>query len=178
MLNLVKSFIFLYFLIQIFKTIIIIIIGYLVDLNVYLGKNNVATKNEVSIGKQAVLKLYERFFNQNRFLCADNFFSSIPLCEELWKNGIEFLGTLRANKIEIPASFLKNNSRIVESSEFAFQNHLTLSFFVPKKNKAVILVSTHHHTADIDLESNKPKMIIDYNKLKGYLCKNYIILKI
>ena len=73
MLNLVKSFIFLYFLIQIFKTIIIIIIGYLVDLNVYLGKNNDATKNEVSIGKQAVLKLCERFFNQNRFLCADIF---------------------------------------------------------------------------------------------------------
>jgi hypothetical protein len=71
--------------------------GYLVDLNIYLGKNIDASKNEVLIGKQAVLKLCNRFFYQYRFLCADNFFSSISLCEELWEVTVEelcsFLGS-------------------------------------------------------------------------------------
>jgi hypothetical protein len=139
-------------------------------LNIYLGKNTDASKNEVQIGKQAVLKLCNRFFYQNRFLCADNFLSSISLCEELWEKDIEYLGTLRANKIEIPVSFLKNPSRPEETSIFAFHNQITLSSFVPKKNKAVILVSTHHHNNAIDIETKKPQMIIDYNKLKGKYC--------
>jgi hypothetical protein len=40
---------------------------------------------------------------------------------------------------------LKNNKRIIGSSNFAFKDFLTLVSYVPKKNKAVILVSTKHH---------------------------------
>ena len=109
----------------------------------------------------------EKYFKTNRFLCADNFFSSVPLCKELWRNGIKYLGTLRANKIEIPETFLKNPSRPAGSSLFAFKNELTLTSYVPKKKKAVILISTMHHDNEIELHTKKPKLILDYNKLKG-----------
>jgi hypothetical protein len=47
---------------------------------------------------------------------------------------------------------------------------LTLASFVPKKSKAVIVVSTMHHSKEIDLISEKPRMILDYNKKKGIQC--------
>jgi len=133
----------------------------LIEVNVYLGKQHETSQKEVQIGKKAILTLMEPYFNTKRCLCADNFFSSIPLCKQLWEYGIEYLGTLRANKIEIPEAFLKNKKRSPESTLFAFQKELTIASYVPKKDKAVILVSTMHHTAVIDEESNKPKMILD-----------------
>jgi len=139
----------------------------LIDVNIYLGKQSETSQKEVNIGKKAVLKLCASYFKTNRCLCADNFFSSIPLCQELWINGIEYIGTLRANKIEIPVSFLKNPSNEIESCLFAFKNELTITSYVPKKSKAVILVSTKHHSSLIDKTSNKPKIILDYNELKG-----------
>ena len=69
------------------------------------------------------------------------------------------------NKLE---SFLKNNKRALESSFFAFKDHLTLVSYVPKQNKAVILVSTKHHNDKTDPFTKKPVIIMDYNKFKGY----------
>ena len=45
--------------------------------------------------------------------------------------------------------------------------------YVPKKNKSVILLSTHHHTADIDYDqvSNKPQITNYYNSTKGNIKK-------
>jgi hypothetical protein len=50
---------------------------------------------------------------------------------------------------------------------FAFKDFLTLVSFVPKKSKAVLLVSTNHHEAKINESSTKPEIIMDYNKYKG-----------
>ncbi len=58
-------------------------------MNIYLGKQTEIDKREIQIGKKAVLALCEKFYNTNRCLCTDNFFSSLSLCEELWKKGIE-----------------------------------------------------------------------------------------
>jgi hypothetical protein len=135
--------------------------------NIYLGKQTEGSIRETQIGKKAFLTLCAKYFHTNRCLCADIFFSSIPLCQELWVNGIEYIGTLRANKIEIPQAFLKNPSRIVDTCLFAFKDEITITSFVPKKSKALILVSTKHHTEEIDLNSKKLKIILDYNKLKG-----------
>jgi hypothetical protein len=150
----------------------------LLDVNVYLGKRTEMSQKEVQIGKKAVLTLCEKYFQTNRCLCADNFFSSIPLCQELWANVIEYIGTLRANKIEIPQSFLKNKSRPVESTLFGFNKEITIASFVPNKDKAVILVSTMHHDKEINEETKKPKLIMDYNMLKGLLLLLIFILLI
>ena len=53
------------------------------------------------------------------------------------------------------------------SSLFAFQDFLTLVSYIPKPKTAVILVSTHHHLQDIDKQTGKPQIIMDYNKNKG-----------
>lgn len=141
--------------------------GYLVDVNIYLGKSTEASKREVKIGEKAVLTLCEPFFNSKRCITADNFFSSISLCQELWSKKLEYIGTLRCNKTDIPESFLKSKTRSEKSSLFAFKDYLTLTSYVPKKNKSVILISSKHHDDKIDSTSGKPQIIIDYNKFKG-----------
>ena len=39
---------------------------------------------------------------------------------------------------------------------------------MPKKNKAVLLVSSSHHDEKTDLDSKKPIIILDYYSLKAY----------
>lgn len=47
---------------------------------------------------------------------------------------------------------------------------------VPKKNKAVILVSSCHHSPSTDDQTGKQTMIIDYNHTKGGSIKNVLTI--
>jgi hypothetical protein len=99
----------------------------------------------------------------------DNFFTSLHLAEKLWEEKITLVGTVNANKKQfIPQNFIKSKTREVLSTSFLFQDFLTIASYVPKKNKSVILLSTHHHEPDIDydLVANKPEMINFYNRNK------------
>lgn len=62
-----------------------------------------------------------------------------------------------------------SKSREVHSTVFGFSEHGTLCSYVPKKNKAVILLSTMHRTATIDrtTEAKKPEIILYYNSTKS-----------
>ncbi len=68
--------------------------GYLCDVNVYLGKSEDNSKNETNIGMKTVLKLAEKYFGTKRWITADNFFTSIPLVQDLWSKNLEYLGIL------------------------------------------------------------------------------------
>lgn len=51
---------------------------------------------------------------------------------------------MRKNKAEIPKEFLPDKTQQAGSVLFGFQKDMTLVSFVPKKNKAVILLSSMH----------------------------------
>lgn len=61
-----------------------------------------------------------------RNVTADNFFTSIPLAEDLLKDGFIFVGTIRSNKPHILDSLKANSTRQVQSSMFGFSKQLTL----------------------------------------------------
>ena len=113
------------------------------------------------------------FYKSHQSLLEDNFFTSLPLADKLWIEGITLVGTVNANKNLIPDSFFKSRRREILSSLFVFRNYLTLMSYVPKKNKSVILLSTHHHSAEIDYDqvANKPQIINYYNSTKGKIYK-------
>jgi hypothetical protein len=50
---------------------------------------------------------------------------------------------------------------------FAFKDNLTLVSYVPKRNKAVLLLSSKHHDNEVDSKDGKPIIILEYNKTKG-----------
>lgn len=122
----------------------------------------------VPLGQDVVLKLCDKYQNSNRVVTADNFFTSITLAELLWEKGLRYVGTMRKNKCEIPEEFLPNRRRPEFSSQFAFKQHLTLTSYVPKKYKDVVLLSKNHHDETISNKpSKKPEIILYYNITKG-----------
>ena len=82
------------------------------------------------------------------------------------------LGTIKQNKLEVPKEFLKGsktNIRAINSTYFAFKDFMSIVSYVPKKNKAVVLLSSKHHFSKINEKTMKPEIIMDYNKFKGIL---------
>ncbi|XP_049306180.1 uncharacterized protein LOC125776692 isoform X1 [Bactrocera dorsalis] len=145
---------------------------YLSNAYIYYGKNSDGVnpsnaEKKLAVPTQAVVRLSKNIEGTNRNITADNWFSSIQLVQILKERGLTYLGTLRRNKREIPFEFLLNKNRLVESSIYAFTKDMTLLSYVPRVNRAVILISSmHHHTAN-DPITGKPEIIADYNNTKG-----------
>lgn len=158
--------------------------NYLYNAYVYSGKDSdgrtlSAEERRLKIPTQAVLRLVKPIEKTNRNVTADNWFGSIELVTELQKRGLTFLGTLKQNKPDIPSCFLPNKNRENLSSLYGFNEDITLISYVPKPNKAVVLISSMHHSSNIDPETGKPEIIADYNLTKGGVdsldrkCANY-----
>ena len=82
-------------------------------------------------------------------------------------SNLTITGTIRKNKSEILQQLLPNPVRGEHSSLFAFQQDATMVSYVPKKNKAVIMLSTLHKDTEVELNgAQKPKIILDYNQGK------------
>lgn len=139
---------------------------YALNLQVYTGKEG--NKSEKDQGKRVVLDLVEGL-EGGYGITTDNFFTSIPLANELLEKKLSLCGTMRKNKQDIPPVLLPHPSRAEKSSVFAFQDKYTLVSYVPAKNRAVILLSTEHHDDKITGVDRdyKPEIILHYNDTKG-----------
>ncbi|KAI4805724.1 hypothetical protein KUCAC02_010323, partial [Chaenocephalus aceratus] len=62
-----------------------------------------------------------------------------------------------------------SKSREVHSTEFGFNGSMTMISYIRKKGKAVLLLSTMHHSKMVDENSQKKKteIILFYNQNKG-----------
>lgn len=88
----------------------------------------------------------------------------------LEKHKLTSVGTVRKNKPQIPPNFLLTRNRPQFSSLFDFQEKISLVSYTPRKNKIVLVMSTLHHSSDIDestADKKKPEMITFYNETKG-----------
>jgi len=154
--------------------------SYLCDAFVYTGKQNITNK-DLSIPTQDVLKLISTIQGTHRNITMDNWYVSIELCDQMKARGLTVLGTLKQNKPQIPVEFKSNRKRAVASTLFGHNKEKTICSYVPKKNRAVVLLSTMHQDQKIDEETNKPDMILNYNLTKGgvdtldQLCANYSV---
>lgn len=133
---------------------------------IYVGKQPNQDVNK-KISLDIVLELTKPIVNSGKNITMDNWFTSIPLARELIKRKLTLVGTIKSNKPEIPLNFLPNKNREVKSSVFGFTKDMTLVSFVPKKNKAVILLSTMHNDNQINNETKKPEIIEFYNSTKS-----------
>lgn len=133
----------------------------------YTGKEG--RNKAVGLAKTIVENLCEPYFGTNRNITMDNYFTSKDLAESLLAKGLTIVGTIRKNKACIPPEFLPNRRREVSSTIFGFQKNISIASHVPKVGKAVIFMSTMHHSPDI-LEVNGKKISeinSFYNKTKG-----------
>ncbi|CAF2119811.1 unnamed protein product [Rotaria magnacalcarata] len=115
-----------------------------------------------------VKRLIHPWINTGRTITTDNYFTNVELVEDLLSAQTTLVGTMRRNKKEIPPELESNSQRPEESSIFCFGRQLALVRYVPKKGKAVILLSTMHHDKFVNDERKKqPDIILYYNNTKG-----------
>ena len=154
--------------------------SYLCNAQIYRGKQKDVP--EVGLSQRVVKDLVSNVQGSGRNITVDNFFSSVPLAKELLSRDLTMIGTIRKNKVEIPPCFQASKTRDVYSTEFGFgqEGKIMLCSYVPRKRKAVTMISSYHHEKKVEpLPPCKPSLITDYNKTKGsidtldQLVKNY-----
>lgn len=139
---------------------------YMIDAEPYIGKGS--NTNDEPLGMYYVKTLTKTLWGSNRNVTMDNWFTSVPLTQELLKAPykLTIVGTLRANKKEIPPELLNNKQRPIGSSMFCYDGNCTMVSYKPKNNKNVLLLSTTHGTGTL-APSGKPNIIEFYNSTKG-----------
>ncbi|KAB0790110.1 hypothetical protein PPYR_15577 [Photinus pyralis] len=141
-------------------------LGLLINFGAVHGK--IGNKPEKGQGQRVVLDMVSHL-GQGYGITTDNFFTSIELADKLLQRNLTLCGTLRRNKPYIPSELLPARYKKDFSSMFAFMKDKTLVSYVPKRNSAVVLLSTEHRDDKISGADNdyKPDIILHYNKTKG-----------
>lgn len=111
-------------------------------------------------GERVAKELCEMYKGSGRQVTCDNFFTTLDLAKRF--------GTVNKRRIFVPKELLPKNTREVLSTTFVHNGNVTLASYVPKKNMAVLVMSTSHYKHDVsEDEKKKPLIIKDYNKTKG-----------
>ncbi|KAM3624864.1 uncharacterized protein V6R79_002933 [Siganus canaliculatus] len=142
-------------------------VPYAIDGTVYTGRQP-GQEVQRNLGENVVQQLCSGIRQTGRNITMDNFFTSVPLAVKLLEKNVTIVGTLRINKPDIPPIMKPSKSREIHSSEFGFSSNMTMVSYVPKKGKAVVLLSTLHDDKAVDdsSEKKKPEVIQYYNQTK------------
>ncbi|KAL7868524.1 hypothetical protein SRHO_G00099080 [Serrasalmus rhombeus] len=136
----------------------------------YLGKQVTQPQGGQSLGHYFTKELTKQYHQTNRNVTTDNWFTSVPLAIDLLEIcGMTIVGTVKANKREIPHVMKDKENRTPGSSAFLFTKELTLVSFLPDtatKKKLVLFLSSMHTQASIG-STHKPEVIEFYNQTKG-----------
>lgn len=159
---------------------------YIYNFEIYAGKQPEGPFNLSNKVVDVTKRLISPIFDYKCNVTMDNYFTNLNTSLELLSKKITTVGTMKANRPEIPAVFKANRSRRTNSSIFGFQKDATLVSYVPKPSKSVILLSTKHHNDAIDVdtgEKRKPEIVTFYNNTKwgvdivDKMCKQYSVMR-
>ncbi|KAG7175502.1 PiggyBac transposable element-derived protein 4-like 3 [Homarus americanus] len=137
----------------------------------YLGKQGTKQpRSGINLGHYYTKELTRPYHGSNRNVTTDNWFTSVPLIADLMNNcRMTLVGTVRANKTEIPHEMKATKTRLHGSSAFLFTKEMTLVSYVAEtslaKKKLVMLMSSQHTQPNI-APSGKPEIIEFYNSTK------------
>ena len=127
----------------------------------------------VSLGEHVVLSLTEKLSRSGRNVTCDNFFTSLNLARQLRARNMTLVGTVRANRRELPVVMASHHHREIYSTIQALNFDETcttlLVSYMATRSKCVNILSTSHRKAIIDAntEKKKPDVIQYYNATKG-----------
>jgi hypothetical protein len=139
--------------------------GYTYSLEVYTGANpNFSSKGHAY---NIVMLLIDGLLFSNRTLYTDNFYTSIPLAEDLLKNDTFLCGTVRTNKKFLPH---EKNLKQKRGEVYSAENKNKVKYIKWTDKRPVHMLTTREdHTCKIvqgPKEKLKPDLIFDYNNIK------------
>lgn len=114
--------------------------GYTWSLIVYSGKSATGEK-EMGLAQNVCLKLLDGMLDQGRTLYVDNFYTSYDLAKTLLARKTHIIGTLRANKKDLPKEVLQANLKRGE--------------MVSREDESGVVVLKWKDTRDVRLLSTK-----------------------
>ena len=108
----------------------------------YLGKDE-TKQSSIPLSEFVVLKLIELFTGAGRNVTTDNFFTSKSLASKLVGKRTTLVGTIYANKRELPKLAKQKKDDLPQfSSEIDKIDNCTLTVYKNKPTKKVLLLST------------------------------------
>jgi hypothetical protein len=133
---------------------------YCLNIIPYLGKDE---SRVGSLGTHVVLRLVDPYLNKGYNVCVDNFFTSYQLANILIEKSTSLVGTVRANKRELPIV----PKMSLYDSIFYQSGQVNLTCYQAKRNKQISLFSTlHRGNACRQGDKKKPEVIHFYNQNK------------
>lgn len=140
--------------------------GYVLNIDMYKGKNTSTVIEGVSKVDSIVLELMKPYLNKGHGLYMDNFYNSVTLSNALLEKKTHSTGTLRSNRKgnpkEVTAKKLKRGEHIWRRNK-----HVYVSKWKDKRD--VLCITTKNHpkivstTNKYGIKKNKPQEIEDYN---------------
>ena len=121
----------------------------------------------VNLGTTVVTKLVKPIRNTHRNVTCDRFFTSVDLFEDLHKDNLSAVGTVKANRKNLPVKLLSSQvkERTVGDSIFVFKENTAMVSWYPKRAKVVLLLSTMHHDDKIDRKTSRWQLAVFSNIL-------------
>lgn len=145
--------------------------GYTHSFSVYQGKHE--REEGKSLSTDVVLKLCEDHLDHGRVVITDNFYTSIPLAQELLKRKTHTVGTLRKNRKGVPREVTLAKLKKGEICGRENEDGIVVAKWKDKRD--VFILSTYHNLEIANTgkknrqreEIYKPQCIIDYNTGKA-----------
>ena len=168
--------------------------GYICDVDVYTGKEDSV---ETALGSKVVKKLSQQLVGGNYHLYFDNYFTSIPLLEDLLEDGLYACGTIRRDRKGVPDAI--KNTKLgkfhnglyeyiihcrffytgeLQRGEYRFRQRGNLVATTWRDRKLVYVMSTNPSPSDITVVKRRakdgsvddvtcPESISRYNRFMG-----------
>jgi len=97
------------------------------------------------------MKLCSVYFGTGRDIYVDRYFTSHGLVCNLLQQNLTLLGTIMANRREVPSQFKAAKGREIESAKALYDhsNKILLLLYIPKRNKNVLMMSSSHFSISI-----------------------------
>nr|BDT63058.1 MAG: piggyBac transposable element-like protein [Trachysalambria curvirostris nimavirus] len=137
---------------------------YMFNASPYLGKGTITDKRRL-MSHAASIDVLAPLLDTSRNVTMDNWFTTIPLLEELKEHGISGVGTIK-RKPYIPNEIFETKGRRTKTTGFIYSDIFTLTSYNPKKNRTVQILSTRDHTEAMG-NKQKAEIFHFYNKTKG-----------
>ena len=135
---------------------------------IYSGRDSDSGPHR-NLANDIVMKLCSVYIGTGRDVYVDRCFTSHGLVCNLLQQNLTLVGTIVANRREVPSKFKAAKGREIESTEALYDhsNKILLLSYVPKRNKNVLMMSSSHSSISITDCHKKPTVITDYNQHKG-----------
>ena len=140
--------------------------GYVLNFDVYLGKEHGVRRHIYGLGYEVVTKLVRPVMNRNHHVFFDNFFTTTKLLEHLEVNSTYACGKVRCSRKDLPACAkdkLKAGEKLVRQKD-----HVVFTKWHHKQDVSIMSTIVSPLADDVEVNQVVKPVVIDlYNKCMG-----------